>query len=75
MKRTRPNITGTAKNLRKNLTDTEKLLWKHLRARQIEGIKFRRQEPIGKLIVDFVSLENRNNGRYLLAKFFQKVFK
>ncbi len=59
MKRTSPKITGTAKNLRKNLTDTERLLWKHLRARQLEGIKFRRQEPIGKFIVDFVSLEKQ----------------
>jgi hypothetical protein len=43
-----------AKTLRKRPTDTEKVLWRHLRAKQMEGHKFRRQEPIGKYIVDFV---------------------
>ncbi len=38
---------SVAKALRKNLTDTERLLWRHLRAKQIEGYKFRRQEPVG----------------------------
>ncbi|MBU2575296.1 MAG: endonuclease domain-containing protein [Elusimicrobia bacterium] len=46
-----------AKHLRANTTDTERLLWKHLRMRQIQGFKFRRQAPIGPYIVDFVSLE------------------
>jgi len=45
------------KNLRKNLTDAERLIWKHLRSRQFEGLKFRRQEPIGDYIVDFVCFE------------------
>jgi len=35
------------------------LLWSKLRARQIEGCKFRRQAPIGKYIVDFVCHEKR----------------
>jgi very-short-patch-repair endonuclease len=48
-----------AKNLRKNVTNTEKYLWKHLRGNQIEGYKFRRQHPIGKYIVDFVNLERK----------------
>jgi very-short-patch-repair endonuclease len=48
-----------AKVLRKNFTDTEKLLWKHLRAKQMEGYKFRRQEPIGSYVVDFVCHEKR----------------
>jgi very-short-patch-repair endonuclease len=46
-----------AKNLRKRSTDAERYLWKHLRSKQIEGLKFRRQEPIGKYIVDFVCYE------------------
>ena len=49
----------TAKVLRKNFTDTERLLWKYLRAKQMEGCKFRRQEPIGSYIVDFVCQEKR----------------
>ena len=48
-----------AKVLRKNFTDTERLLWEYLRAKQMEGYKFRRQEPIGSYIVDFVCQEKR----------------
>jgi len=48
-----------AKQLRKNFTDTEKLLWRHLRVKQVEGCKFRRQEPIGSYVVDFVCHEKR----------------
>ena len=35
------------------------MIWFKLRARQILGLKFRRQEPIGEYIVDFVCLEKR----------------
>jgi very-short-patch-repair endonuclease len=48
-----------AKKLRINSTDTEKYLWKYLRGRQLEGIKFRRQHLIEKYIVDFVNLERK----------------
>jgi very-short-patch-repair endonuclease len=48
-----------AKALRKNFTDTERLLWRHMRAKQMEGYKFRRQEPIGGYIVDFVCQEKK----------------
>ena len=48
-----------AKNLRKNVTDTEKYLWKYLRGNQLEGFKFRRQQAIGKYIIDFVNLERK----------------
>lgn len=48
-----------ARELRKNLTDAEQTLWRHLRLRQLGGYKFRRQQPIGKYIVDFVCLEER----------------
>ena len=37
------------------MSDAERLLWKHLRAHRFAGEKFRRQEPIGTYIVDFVS--------------------
>ena len=52
-------LASLAKNLRKNQTDVEKLLWQKLKARQVEGVKFRRQQPIGDFIVDFVSFEKR----------------
>jgi len=50
-------MNSIAKALRKNLTDSERKLWRYLRARQLEGLKFRRQEPIGGYIVDFVCFE------------------
>jgi very-short-patch-repair endonuclease len=49
--------TQLARNLRSNLTDAEKHLWGKLRGRQIAGIKFRRQCPVGEYIVDFVSFD------------------
>jgi len=48
-----------AKDLRGNLTDAEKLLWRHLRSRRLEGDKFRRQQILGPYIVDFVCLEKK----------------
>ena len=48
-----------ARELRKNLTDAENLLWQQLRCRQIAGYKFRRQASIGRYIVDFVCFEKR----------------
>lgn len=48
-----------ARVLRKNPTESERTLWKHLRLRQLEGWKFRRQHPLGPYIVDFVCLEKR----------------
>ena len=46
-----------ARILRNNPTDAERILWRHLRFRQLVGYKFRRQRPIGRFIVDFVCLE------------------
>ncbi|MDY6908613.1 MAG: DUF559 domain-containing protein [Thermodesulfobacteriota bacterium] len=53
------NITPTAKTLRKRLTDAERILWTYLRAKQLEGLKFRRQAPIGKYIAAFVCHDKR----------------
>jgi adenine-specific DNA-methyltransferase len=46
-----------ARELRKSATDAERLLWKHLRRRQLAGFKFRRQHPVGPFICDFACLE------------------
>ena len=51
------NLTAIARDLRKSLTDAEQLLWRYLRAKQLDGLKFRRQEQIGRFIVDFVCYE------------------
>jgi len=48
-----------ARELRKRLTDAEKKLWSHIRLRQITGHKFRRQQLIGKYIVDFACFEKK----------------
>lgn len=51
--------TAFARRLRKEMSDTEKKLWKHLRSRRFEGYKFRRQHPIGEYIADFCCVERR----------------
>jgi len=48
-----------SKNLRKNQTEAEKLLWYRLRNKKFLGFKFRRQQLIGKYIVDFVNFERK----------------
>ena len=52
-------LRDIAKKLRKQSTDTERQLWRYLRNRQMEGFKFRRQQPIGSYVVDFVDLERK----------------
>ncbi len=49
--------TEHARALRKNMTDAEQRLWQQLNRRQISNLRFRRQEPIGHFIVDFVCFE------------------
>ena len=41
------------------MTETERKLWAAIRARQIDGHKFRRQHPVGPYVVDFVCLDRR----------------
>jgi very-short-patch-repair endonuclease len=52
-------LIPSAKSLRKRTTDAEQLLWGHLRAKRFGGLKFRRQQPIGASIVDFVCFEKK----------------
>ncbi len=52
-------FTKIAKVLRKRSTKEERFLWRHLKSKQLEGLKFRRQQPIGNFIVDFVCFEKR----------------
>lgn len=52
-------IRTRARELRNNPTDAERALWRQLRFWQLEGYKFRRQQPIGRYVVDFVCLEKR----------------
>ena len=59
MRRIKPKQTAFATTLRNNATDAERGLWKLLRGDAINGLRFRRQLPIGTYIVDFVCFEAR----------------
>ena len=53
------NSAQRARQLRRNATDAERILWSRLRDRQLDGRKFRRQYPIGPYIADFVCPQER----------------
>lgn len=48
-----PAIFERASQLRRNMTSSEELLWNKLKGKQVLGLRFRRQHPISKYIVDF----------------------
>ena len=48
-----------AHQLRRKQTRAEAFLWARLKSKQLNGVKFRRQQPIGPYIVDFVSFEKK----------------
>ena len=50
---------ANAKRMRRNPTEAERALWRVLRAKRLEGWKFRRQVRIDRYIVDFICFENR----------------
>jgi very-short-patch-repair endonuclease len=49
----RSEKTQRAKELRRKMTEAEAILWQCLRANQLDGWHFRRQQVIGGFIVDF----------------------
>lgn len=49
-----PHAAKHSRDLRRNSTKAEQILWKALRNRAFHGFKFRRQAPIGRFIVDFL---------------------
>lgn len=60
MSKTNQNPTqALARHLRANLTDAERLIWGKIRRRQLNGLRFRSQCPIGPYVVDFVCFEFR----------------
>ncbi|HZF95023.1 MAG TPA: endonuclease domain-containing protein [Allosphingosinicella sp.] len=46
-----------ARQMRREMTPEEELLWSHLRARRLGGFKFKRQEWLGRYIADFYCWE------------------
>ena len=50
---TTPQIEAEARRLRKNMTLAERTLWAALFGKQLAGLKFRAQHPVGPFILDF----------------------
>lgn len=48
-----------ARRLRARSTYTEASFWELVRDRRLDGLKFRRQAPVGDTVVDFLCLEHR----------------
>jgi very-short-patch-repair endonuclease len=48
-----------AKRMRRDPAYTERVLWRLLRNRRLEALKFRRQVPLGPYVADFVCFEHR----------------
>ena len=55
----KPDIIEAARLLRKNMTNSEMLLWERLKGKQICGLRFRKQHPIDIFIADFYCHEAR----------------
>ena len=49
---------SVARDLRRGATDAERKLWQHLRGGLL-GVRFRRQHPYEKYVLDFVCIEKR----------------
>ena len=49
-----PVLRQRAKAMRQEMSEAEAKLWQHLRTGRLNGYKFRRQQPIGNYIVDFM---------------------
>jgi len=52
-------LVKRARVLRSNMTTAEIILWSRLRSKQVDGYKFRRQQPIFEYVVDFYCHELR----------------
>ena len=57
MSRIPPYIVSLCRQLRRDSTNAEELLWSCLRRKQLGGFKFRRQHPIRRYIADFCCIE------------------
>jgi len=53
-----PNSFEKARLLRLNATSAEQELWKYIRKRQLDGLRFRRQHPVDQFILDFYCHES-----------------
>jgi very-short-patch-repair endonuclease len=55
----KPEIFQRGRELRKVMTTAEKILWNELRRKKINNLRFRRQHPLAKFVVDFYCHEKR----------------
>jgi len=56
---TMPDVIAAARRLRQQPTLAERILWKELSNRQLNGLKFRFQHPVSSFIADFYCPEHR----------------
>ncbi|BDU18413.1 endonuclease domain-containing protein [Lysobacter auxotrophicus] len=66
-----------ARKLRRNATDAEVELWRHLKGRRFDGHKFRRQFPIAGYVADFACVEAKlvielDGGQHLEAQHYDE---
>ena len=52
-------LKEAAGELRHNMTPAEELLWERLKLKRLNGLRFRRQHPIGRFILDFYCPEHK----------------
>jgi very-short-patch-repair endonuclease len=57
--KTTSKIVEAARHLRQELTPTEAILWAALRGRRVAGLKFRRQHPYDRFVLDFFCVEHQ----------------
>jgi len=53
LRRCDPEPLAFRRSLRRDSTDAEQRLWRVLRDRRLAGVKFRRQHPVGRYVLDF----------------------
>ncbi|HEV2507252.1 MAG TPA: DUF559 domain-containing protein [Mesorhizobium sp.] len=53
-----PGKRSFAKTLRRDMTEAEGRLWEELRGRRLNGLKFRRQVPVGSYVADFLCADS-----------------
>jgi len=53
LKRPTARAAKAAKRLRRETTPPERVLWSRLKRRQLDGLRFRRQHPLGPYVADF----------------------
>jgi very-short-patch-repair endonuclease len=54
----KPALIARARELRRDMTPQERKLWARLRSKQLYGIRFRRQHPIDRFVVDLFCHEH-----------------